>query len=512
MNKNKILKFIIVIVLLLTFLGLGFAHQYNKMKTLYNITNKTENVITSSDSSEEIPTQTESDEKGLETEPVETEGLEYQGNIAYNGDYVSDGFTLGNYEGLTYFSQIDGRWRYYPYSSIGDSSQTIGSSGCGPTSAAMVVSSIKGKIYPYQMGDLYLQMGYRSANNGTYWAAYRWTADYFDINYEETSSFDRAIDLLQNNHYVIASCGSGLFTYGGHFIVLTGIEDGYVKVYDPYLYNGKFETSTRRGKAYVSGNTVYVSIENFRNYANANGFFAYEYNAGQQINTNPNTSTTSNQTMYVTANGGLRVRNGSSLNYSVIGILSKGTKVTVYETQSGWGRIGANSWVSMDYLSSSYSAPTYSYSTSYNGGSYKVRVTAKSGLIIRKNAGTQYRKIGSYSKDTIVTIYSTKNGWGKTSKGYIYLAYTQNISEKSSSYSSSSNYKVGTYKINASILNVRTGASTKNSAKSWKQLSENARKQNQKLGNYYTNGYRKGVICTVTRVNGEWGLTNSRMD
>lgn len=92
---------------------------------------------------------------------------------------------MGQYTGLTYYSQIDTRWKNKMYSSVGNSSQTIGTSGCGPTSAAMVVSSIKGTINPSQMADLFVKYGFRSANNGTYWSAFRWTADVFDINYKE---------------------------------------------------------------------------------------------------------------------------------------------------------------------------------------------------------------------------------------------------------------------------------------------------------------------------------------
>ena len=44
------------------------------------------------------------------------------------------------------------------YSSIENKSQTIGSSGCGPTSAAMVVSSIKGNITPDTMAELYTKI------------------------------------------------------------------------------------------------------------------------------------------------------------------------------------------------------------------------------------------------------------------------------------------------------------------------------------------------------------------
>ena len=62
---------------------------------------------------------------------------------------------------------------------------------------------------------------------------------------------------------------------GGHFIVLTELNGDTITVYDPYLYSGKFDTSTRRGKATVDGNKVYVGVENFINYANAKGFFCY---------------------------------------------------------------------------------------------------------------------------------------------------------------------------------------------------------------------------------------------
>ena len=112
---------------------------------------------------------------------------------------------LGDYAGLTYYSQVDSRWNNHIYTSTNNSSQTIGSSGCGPTSAAMVVSSIKGTITPDVLGDIFVENGYRSANSGTYWSAFRAVADEFDIEYQETSSLDKAIELLKDNNYIIAS-------------------------------------------------------------------------------------------------------------------------------------------------------------------------------------------------------------------------------------------------------------------------------------------------------------------
>ena len=78
----------------------------------------------------EIIEQTEQQEKAQEQE-VEDEGFELQGEIAYEGDRArSWNVELGDYKGLTYYSQIDSRWSNKMYSSVGDRSQTIGTSGC----------------------------------------------------------------------------------------------------------------------------------------------------------------------------------------------------------------------------------------------------------------------------------------------------------------------------------------------------------------------------------------------
>ena len=310
-------------------------------------------------SSTEIPSLTETDEQSLEVQETESEGFEEQGIVAYEGSEKAPNVQLGEYAGLTYYSQLDNRWRYNMYSSVGDSSQTIGTSGCGPTSAAMVVSSIKGNITPDQMAELYTKYGYRSSNQGTYWSAFKWTADVFDIGYSECYKLDEAIAKLGDNHYIIASCNQGLFTYGGHFIVLTGVEGDYIKVYDPYLYNGKFDVASRRGKATVNGNTIYVSIDNFRNYANYQKFFCFKNDrtdikenttttvVTDKIETNVNTV---NYQVRITANGGLNIRTGASTSYARIGGYAKGSIVTILAESNGFGKTNLG-WISLAYTS-----------------------------------------------------------------------------------------------------------------------------------------------------------------
>lgn len=207
-----------------------------------------------------------------------------------------------------------------------------------------------------------------------------------------------------------------------------------MKIYDPYLYSGKFETSTRRGKVLVNGNTVYCPISNFINYANAKGFFAFSHNG--QVQENKQTVTTSTYSRYVNANGGLNVRNAPGGDR--IGGLVNNTRVTIDNTSGEWSHIisPVQGWVSSNYLSS----------TQVNA-----QVTAQ----VTKKKITGYR--------------------------------------------------TGNYRVNASVLNVRAGAGTKYRIKRYYELTANARKQNKKLGNYYTNGLRRNTVVTITQIKNSFG-------
>jgi len=188
--------------------------------------------------STEIAEQTEEQENAQEQE-VEGEEFKLQGEVAYNGTTEYPNVRVGDYKGLTYYSQIDQRWSNKMYSSVGNSTQTIGTSGCGPTSAAMIVTACKGAITPDAMADLFVRYGYRSGNNGTYLSAFRFVADTFNIEYQETHKLDTAVELLRNNNYLFVSVNNGLFTTGGHLMAIMGINGDMLKIYDPYLYARK---------------------------------------------------------------------------------------------------------------------------------------------------------------------------------------------------------------------------------------------------------------------------------
>lgn len=455
-KKMTIACVVVILILVIASIILGICFTKADENILTKDVEITTNVITNKVCTTEIPDLTEEDEQTLEVQEadLEEEGFIRQGEVAYNGSSKTPNIKLGEYLGLTYYNQADSRWVNYMYSSIGDSSQTMGTSGCGPTSAAMVVSSIKGVITPPEMGDLFVEYGYRSTNNGTYFSAMKWVADVFDITYQETYSLNTAVDLVKNNYYVIVSCNEGLFTYGGHFIVIVGIDGNTLKIYDPYLYSGKFDVSSRRGKATVEGNTVYVTIDNFRNYANATGYYCYK-NDRTDIKDNDTDVTITdnvtsnvekvNYTVRVDANSGLNIRSGASTSYSIVGGYTNGTTVTITAEKENWGKT-KDGWICLDYTTkiSSNSGSSQSQNK-YMAGKYEVNaeiLTVRTGPStnyswkeyseLTSNAQVQILRECGYRPNGLCNgvqcdVTEVSGNWGKIPSGWICLDYCKKL-------------------------------------------------------------------------------------
>lgn len=382
----------------------------------------------------------EADEKSVADEgTLEPDASVDQENISYDGTNTGKGSALlSGAPGLIYYSQADSRWGGVLYTSHNDRSQTIKSSGCGPTSAAMVISASKGIITPPTVARLFVDNGYRTRNNGTAWAAWSFVADYFDFDfYKSTSSYSTMISYLKtdknkdgvSDYFVVASCGYGLFTTGGHYIALMGDEGGKIKVYDPYLYYGKFTTSSRKNAGVkVSGTTAYVSESSFQKYANTKNFWIYSNDSGTAAKKEKTTTKkddskaeSTTKSMYVTASA-LNVRKGPGTNYSILDCLKNDTKVTVYETKSGWSRIGTGKWVSSKYLSTK--KPTTSSSSSVTVAYVYVPATGRYAYC-KYSAIEKYN--GYYRLKNYTTLYSKSN---LTGTKYNYLAKTKVVIKK----------------------------------------------------------------------------------
>lgn len=167
--------------------------------------------------------------------------------IAYAQEYLSIlNSPSGGSGGMPLYHQWDPQWGNIPYGN-----GTISSSACGPTSFAMVVSYKKGESITPDQVVAWAGRKFYVSGAGTSWNFFGAAANYYGIgNVQQTGSFDQAYAALQSGRVVICSQGPGIFTRGGHFIVLRGLSDsGKILVNDPNdndnknFYNREFERS-----------------------------------------------------------------------------------------------------------------------------------------------------------------------------------------------------------------------------------------------------------------------------
>lgn len=70
-------------------------------------------------------------------------------------------------------------------------------------------------------------------------------------------------------------------------------------------------------------------------------------------------------------------------------------------------------------------------------------------------------------------------------------------------------YTTGTYKVTTDVLNVRSGAGTSYAKKTYSKLTANARKQILDIAGKKVDGYVEGMLCSVSKISGNWGKTPS---
>lgn len=145
------------------------------------------------------------------------------------------------------YLQTDPAWAGNDYSAKGDGS-TIGTAGCGPTTAAMVIATWKdSRITPADTAAWAKANGYKAPNQGTYYSYFAPQMGKFGIqcsqmNYldlrkisvlEAAKYHEKALQAVQKGDFVIACMGPGLWTKSGHFILWYGVNGATAQINDP---------------------------------------------------------------------------------------------------------------------------------------------------------------------------------------------------------------------------------------------------------------------------------------
>lgn len=144
------------------------------------------------------------------------------------------------------YLQTDPKWAGHSYAAKGETS-TIGTAGCGPTSAAMLLSTIQmdDRYDPVYACDWAVKKGYKALNQGTYYAFFKaffqahgivcqqlnWDNLYHKaLTYEQVH--DKAKNMVKQGYYLIALMKAGNWTKSGHFVVVWDWDDK-VRILDP---------------------------------------------------------------------------------------------------------------------------------------------------------------------------------------------------------------------------------------------------------------------------------------
>lgn len=133
--------------------------------------------------------------------------------------------------GVPLLMQWDERWGYCRYGS-----GLIGYTGCGPTCLSMVLLGLTGDaaFHPAYVALFAERNGYCVPGNGTAWTLFSEGAEALGLTAKELPLWESTMaGELAAGRPIICIMGQGDFTDSGHYIVLTGYEDGMFSVLDP---------------------------------------------------------------------------------------------------------------------------------------------------------------------------------------------------------------------------------------------------------------------------------------
>lgn len=184
----------------------------------------------------------------------------------------------------------------------------------------------------------------------------------------------------------------------------------------------------------------------------------------------------------VNSNTALNVRSGAGTAAPRVSTLNPGTPVSIYEKVNvngmEWGRIGANQWVCLAYVTltaannnTTVVIPSTNNQTVVTNGQTGT-VISSTGLNVRAGAGSSYARVGSLTPGSVVTILETANDatgltWGRTSNGWVCMSYIRmnqvvtNQPTVNNNTTSATNPITGKTTTTAT-LNVRAAAGTNN--------------------------------------------------
>lgn len=144
------------------------------------------------------------------------------------------------------FKQYDARWGSVPFTITGDKTQTIRTSGCGPTAMADVVAHWwDASVTPVDMCRFAVEGGFRTPDAGVSGDFFGAVAQRYNARRViRTGSLPVAESCLKDGGLVIVCFGPGKWTTGGHFCLMWQVTGNMFRINDPGSGSERRQTGT----------------------------------------------------------------------------------------------------------------------------------------------------------------------------------------------------------------------------------------------------------------------------
>ncbi|MCI7638319.1 MAG: SH3 domain-containing protein [Clostridiales bacterium] len=227
---------------------------------------------------------------------------------------------------------------------------------------------------------------------------------------------------------------------------------------------------------------------------------------------NENTATVTSQ---------INIRSSPSTEATIVGTLDAGDKVEISRREEvtgiSWAYIISPEagWIVMDYVEMDIPSqmPTGGDSSTPAGGNTATEPTAGNtdtmsvkgvvtvnNLNIRSEASQDGKVQGSYNKGDVVTILETKNGWGRTNKGWVKMEYvnTSGTTTNTPSDNTSNNNTTASTGNGSTTVQFRGIVTAKQL-----NIRASATKDSDSVGSY-----SYGARVEILEKSGDWGRTS----
>lgn len=209
------------------------------------------------------------------------------------------------------------------------------------------------------------------------------------------------------------------------------------------------------------------------------------------------------------------VRSSPSTNSKPIGYLDKGTEVEIIRTATSLGiqwALTRTGWVAAEYLDFNFEPEfesndpteeaTEPGTTNEPSGTTSIKgVIAVAELNIRKEPTKDSERVGSYYRGDVITIQEVRNGWGRTSKGWVSMEHVETDGQDVSIEGANNNQN------NNNTNNNTTNTNNANIKAVVTATELNIREENNTTSDR-VGAYVYGDRITILEVKNGWGRTN----